>query len=275
LLLSAIACSNSSLPGNLAIWQNAKWPQYTENVQIDKDGLKTVTFIEATLESGNHFIQKYENDKDGNRVCETLLTDFEDYLERNCISAAGQIRTMNTLDGKGRLMQSDYIDSNSNDKRHGEYEYTGQNEVFRSYRNGVLDATVLGEKFGDRTKYTIWVNNANAPSIHVRDYKNSGEGHEVFVSGGIRETSQTKVFRKNLQKITLNYEISQDYPDGVIYGKLRTIHSSGPRIIEEDYRIDAKNFDFDAAIDYETASRIAELGIKFRSHRVFDEKPAA
>lgn len=274
LLLSAISCSNSRIGGNLTLWQSMKWPQYTEETLIDENGRRNVTRKETTLESGNHLIEKYANQKTGIRVCETLLTNFEDHLERDCFSSEGRFRTINTLDQKGRILKTETIDGYRKETRTGEYEYPGQNEVFRAYSKGNLYATVLGEKFGDRTRYTYWVNDANAPSIHIRDYKESGEGHELFVAAGVHETSRTKVFTTDLQKITLTHEISRDYPEGVILGTVKSLMLTGYNIIEEDFRIAAKDFDFDAASDFDTAVRIAEKGTKYRSLKNVEQKPS-
>lgn len=265
LLLGFIACSNSQNRGKLAIWQSVNWPHFSEATLIDKNGHTSVAQIETTLEFGNRLIRKSVNSDTGFQICETLLTDSDDYLEDTCTSSTGQFKTIHTLDTKGRILKADYIDSNSTVVRKGEYEYPGENEVFRAYNNGALDFTVLGERFGGRTRYTTWINRANEPSIHVREYKESGEGHELFVSSNVRETSRTKVFIRDAKKIALIHEVTQEHPDGMIYGIITDGMPSGFKKTEENFRIAAEDFDFDAAIDFDIAIRIAEKGLKYRS----------
>ena len=265
LIIGLIACSNSQNGGKLAQWQSGAWPQFTEITSIDKKGHATVTQIETTFEAGNRLIRKSNNPETGIQVCDTLLSDFEDYLEDTCTTSTGQFKTIHILDAKGRILRADYIDSSSNVVRKGEYEYPGQNEVFRAYQNGNLDFTVLGEKLGDRTRYTTWINRADEPSIHVREYKESGEGHEFFVSAKGRETSKTKVFVKETQKVKLTLEVTQEEPNGIIYGTITDEKPAGSYKTEENFQIAAKDFDFEAIIEFDMAVRIAEKGFKYRS----------
>lgn len=206
------ACNNTAEPqGMLARFQNSKWPVYETEVYLPEDGKSVQKTTVSQLIWPNELVSTTESNAEGARICRTVLSDTEDHHRRQCEAAGHKTLSLNTLDASGRIIATVFDPGNGEPIRTGQYEYHGNTETFYGYVAGKKDFTGLIEKWPGREKYTTWRNtDPSAPEIHVQDYRASGEGSELYIAaahGNMRETSRTRVFSGDRQRISLKYEV--------------------------------------------------------------------
>lgn len=270
-LLVPVACNNAATETSvLRQFQNSTWPQYQAERVYREDGkIKEEISTVNELRGLNELVSRSETKEGSRRICRTVLTDFEDHQRRECESQSSKSLSLNTLDANGRIIATVFDPGGNEPVRTGQYEYNGNTETFYGYTEGILNTTVLTEKWPGRKKYTTWDNaDPAAPAIHVRDYLDSGEGSEFYIStknGGMRETLRTRVFQRDTQKVTVEFEVSYEYPNGVFW-ITTSDWDKETGSIEKVYRLD------DAQTKIEAIADLAEARSLIKSAKLVREK---
>jgi len=254
-----VGCTSQSKPDILTAFRQMSWPQIEETTFYGKDDSVSRSRRENFFSGENKLISVTRKDNQPNvDTCTMVLTNFEDHLSYECDSQDRPFRSVNNLGSDGRILSATYHDPKSTDRADfGRYEYFGNNTVFYAYRKGVLLWTGLVERSLGREKYTTW-HNFPEPSIHVRDYADSGAGSETYVaaSSPFTETSRTSAFIFEGEKITITSEKTREYPQGVVYLSYKFWDSAKRTYFERDYQITEPQFDLSEISDFAAAKQL-------------------
>ncbi|AFM14645.1 hypothetical protein Turpa_4011 [Turneriella parva DSM 21527] len=273
------ACSNATEPQSmLAKFQSSKWPVYETEVYLPEDGKAVKKTAVSPLIWPNELVSTTESNAEGARICRTVLSDTEDHHRRQCEAAGHKTLSLNTLDANGRIIATVYDPGNGEPLQTGQYEYHGDTETFYGYLAGRKDFTVLTEKWPGRKKYTTWRNaDPSAPEIHVRDYEDSGEGSEFYIAashGNMRETSRTRVFRRDTQKIKLTYVVSYENPGGLLEITTSDWNQS-EGWLEQVYEMRPAQINLDAIADIDAARSFITSARLVRTKKISHKQPTA
>jgi hypothetical protein len=253
------ACTSQGKPGTLTQFRQAPWPRVEETKSYQDDGKVIVSRRETYFSGKDKLIWVTRKDGELNaETCTMILTEFEDHLGYECNGNDRAFRSVNTLGSDGRILSATYDDPKSKDAADfGRYEYFGNNTVFYAYRKGLLLFTGLVEKSPGREKYTTW-HNFPEPSIHVRDYADSGAGSETYIAASISftETSKTSAYTFEDQKITVTFEKSRKFPDGILYMTHTFWDIPKKMRVERDYEISEPKSDLSDIPDFDVAKQL-------------------
>jgi len=273
------ACNNTApAQGVLAQFQNARWPVYQTEVYMPEGGkvLRKTTVRQFVWP--NELVSTSESSAEGLTICRTVLSNSEDYQRSECHTAGHKSLSLNSLDASGRIIATVFDPGGGEPVRSGQYEYFGETETFYGYVSGKKDFTVLTEKLPGRKKYTTWVNtDPSAPEIQVQDHHDSGEATELYITaahGNMRETSRTRVFSGDMQKIWLKYAVSYENPGGLLEITASDWHQS-EGILERVYETRTGQFNIDAVADFDEAKSLISSAKLVRSKRITFKPPVA